>query len=276
VERLGARGCARTVPVRRCGGAGRRPAAARAAGRGRGRGDARRGRRPDLLRRRRSRSRALRRGTAPRDRRRRAGTRPRRAGATLRRARARHARPRDLPRVAGAEHRARRGPRPTPSRGRRRREAHKHTPGTFADHDVAVAGGTKLGSLLGDRAAVKSHHHHQGFGRVGEGLVESAHAEDGTLKAVEDPDKRFALGVLWHPEASEDAKPGGGAVYAGAATGSSRRSSSRRASAATHVPKSAFPIRRRSEHPDKESSMPRPTAASVAASGRGRAAVRDT
>src|SRR2546421_5150410 len=84
-------------------------------------------------------------------------------------------------------------------------EKHKHTPGTFADHDVEVAAGTKLGALLGDRAAVKSHHH-QGFGRVGEGLVESARAEDGTLAAVEDPDKRFALGVLWHPEAGDDAK----------------------------------------------------------------------
>jgi len=84
-------------------------------------------------------------------------------------------------------------------------EKHKHTPGTFADHEVEVESGTKLGSLLGGRAAVKSHHH-QGFGRLGEGLVESARAEDGTLEAVEDPGKRFALGVLWHPEAGEDAK----------------------------------------------------------------------
>ena len=63
---------------------------------------------------------------------------------------------------------------------------------------------SRLGSLLGDRAPVKSHHH-QGFGRVGEGLVETAWAEDGTLEALEDPGKRFAVGVLWHPEAGEDA-----------------------------------------------------------------------
>ncbi len=62
---------------------------------------------------------------------------------------------------------------------------------------------TRLGSLLGDRAPVKSHHH-QGFGRLGEGLRESARAEDGTLEALEDPSRRFALGVLWHPEAGED------------------------------------------------------------------------
>ncbi len=83
-------------------------------------------------------------------------------------------------------------------------ERHKHTPGVFADHDVDVHEGTRLAALLGERAPVKSHHH-QGFGRLGEGLVEAARADDGTIEAVEDPSKRFALGVLWHPEAGEDA-----------------------------------------------------------------------
>jgi gamma-glutamyl-gamma-aminobutyrate hydrolase PuuD len=81
---------------------------------------------------------------------------------------------------------------------------HKHTPGVFADHDVTVDPATKLGSLVGDRAPVKSHHH-QGFGRLGDGLRESARADDGTVEALEDPSKRFAIGVLWHPEAGEDA-----------------------------------------------------------------------
>jgi gamma-glutamyl-gamma-aminobutyrate hydrolase PuuD len=82
-------------------------------------------------------------------------------------------------------------------------EKHKHTPGEYADHDVTVKPDTRLGSLIGDRAPVKSHHH-QGLGRLGEGLQESARAEDGTLEALEDPSRRFALGVLWHPEAGED------------------------------------------------------------------------
>ena len=82
-------------------------------------------------------------------------------------------------------------------------EKHKHTPGVFADHDVDVKADTRLGRLLGERAPVKSHHH-QGYGRLGEGLVESARAEDGTIEAFEDPSHRFALGVLWHPEEGED------------------------------------------------------------------------
>jgi gamma-glutamyl-gamma-aminobutyrate hydrolase PuuD len=84
-------------------------------------------------------------------------------------------------------------------------DKHKHTPGTFADHDVTLEPGTRLAALLGERAPVKSHHH-QGFGRLGKGLRVAAHAEDGTIEAVEDPSHRFALGVLWHPEAGEDLK----------------------------------------------------------------------
>ena len=42
--------------------------------------------------------------------------------------------------------------------------------------------------------------HHQGVGRLGDGLVVSARAHDGQIEAVEDPDQPFCLGVLWHPE----------------------------------------------------------------------------
>jgi gamma-glutamyl-gamma-aminobutyrate hydrolase PuuD len=84
-------------------------------------------------------------------------------------------------------------------------EKHKHTPGTFADHDVRLESDSRVGSLLGERAPVKSHHH-QGFGRLGKGLNEVAWADDGTLEAVEDPSRRFAVGVLWHPEAGDDAR----------------------------------------------------------------------
>jgi putative glutamine amidotransferase len=82
-------------------------------------------------------------------------------------------------------------------------DKHKHTPGAFADHDVVLEPGTRLAELLGDHAPVKSHHH-QGIGRLGEGLRAAAHADDGTIEAVEDPSHRFALGVLWHPEAGAE------------------------------------------------------------------------
>jgi len=85
-------------------------------------------------------------------------------------------------------------------------DRHKHDPpGVFSDHDVKIEAGTRLAGIFGGETDVKSHHH-QGIRRVGEGLVESAHADDGTIEAVEDPTKRFALGVLWHPEAGDDVK----------------------------------------------------------------------
>jgi len=82
-------------------------------------------------------------------------------------------------------------------------DVHKETPGVFAEHDVEVVADTRLGSILGSRHDVKSHHH-QGFGELGAGLREAARAPDGTVEALEDPSRRFALGVLWHPEAGED------------------------------------------------------------------------
>jgi gamma-glutamyl-gamma-aminobutyrate hydrolase PuuD len=82
-------------------------------------------------------------------------------------------------------------------------EKHKHTPGVFADHDVDLVSGTRVQDILGDHAPVKSHHH-QGYGQLGEGLREAARAADGTIEALEDPSRRFAVGVLWHPEAGED------------------------------------------------------------------------
>jgi putative glutamine amidotransferase len=83
-------------------------------------------------------------------------------------------------------------------------DRHKHTPGAFADHDVELRAGSRLAAILGERAPVKSHHH-QAYGRIGDGLEEAAWAaEDGTVEALEDPRARFAVGVLWHPEEGED------------------------------------------------------------------------
>jgi putative glutamine amidotransferase len=84
-------------------------------------------------------------------------------------------------------------------------EQHRETKGVFSDHGVRIDDDSRVGALLGDRAPVKSSHH-QGVGRIGEGLREVAWSDDGTVEALEDPAQRFAVGVLWHPEAGEDRK----------------------------------------------------------------------
>jgi putative glutamine amidotransferase len=79
-------------------------------------------------------------------------------------------------------------------------EEHRAVLGDFSEHGVRVDPSSRIGELSG---VVKSHHH-QGIGRVGDGLREIAWAEDGTIEALEDPDARFVVGVLWHPEAGAD------------------------------------------------------------------------
>jgi putative glutamine amidotransferase len=79
----------------------------------------------------------------------------------------------------------------------------RDTPHTIA-HDIWVSEGTLLHNLLRDRieadACPVNSRHHQAVQRVGTGLVVSATAPDGVIEAVEDPGKRFCLGVQWHPE----------------------------------------------------------------------------
>jgi len=81
---------------------------------------------------------------------------------------------------------------------------HREVKGVFSEHPVEIKEGTRLAGLLGARAPSVKSSHHQGVGRIGDGLVETAWAEDGTLEGLEDPGKQFAVGVLWHPEAGED------------------------------------------------------------------------
>jgi len=82
-------------------------------------------------------------------------------------------------------------------------ESHREVPGTFSEHSVKVTEGSKLAAIVGGAPEVTSHHH-QGIGRLGAGLVENARAADGTIEGAEDPSRRFAVGVQWHPEAGRD------------------------------------------------------------------------
>jgi putative glutamine amidotransferase len=96
-------------------------------------------------------------------------------------------------------------------------ERHRHTPGVFADHDVVLEPGLLAARAAGaERVSVRSHHH-QALGELGEGVAVVGHAaEDGLAEAIELPAKRFALGVLWHPEEDEGSGVIGALVRAAA------------------------------------------------------------
>lgn len=77
---------------------------------------------------------------------------------------------------------------------------HQLVPGVFAEHPVSPVSDTTTASVLGDSTVEVSSYHHQGIGRVAPSLRVAARSPDGTIEALEDPDRRFCVGVLWHPE----------------------------------------------------------------------------
>jgi len=81
---------------------------------------------------------------------------------------------------------------------------HCRVPGSFqgADHPVHMLEGSAAAKAAGGEHAGTLSHHHQGVADLGEDLVVSGWSEiDELPEAIEVPDRRFALGVQWHPEA---------------------------------------------------------------------------
>jgi len=71
-------------------------------------------------------------------------------------------------------------------------------------HEVWIVEGSLLDQLMRERLETDTcpvnSRHHQAPMTLGTGLVASATAPDGVIEAIEDPNKRFCLGVQWHPE----------------------------------------------------------------------------
>ncbi|HEX3977501.1 MAG TPA: sigma-70 family RNA polymerase sigma factor [Solirubrobacteraceae bacterium] len=66
-------------------------------------------------------------------------------------------------------------------------------------HPVRTHAGAAMRSLLGRSTYVDSEHH-QAIRRVGRGLKATATSPDGVVESIERTDRRFALGLQWHPE----------------------------------------------------------------------------
>lgn len=67
-------------------------------------------------------------------------------------------------------------------------------------HTVRVIAGTLLHRITGADSLGVNSAHHQAVKAAGLGLVIDAVAEDGVIEGIEDPRRRFCLGVQWHPE----------------------------------------------------------------------------
>jgi putative glutamine amidotransferase len=81
-------------------------------------------------------------------------------------------------------------------------EDHRAVPGAFGDHDVRLAEGSLAARAAGALTQATKSHHHQGVDEIGDGFeVTGWSVVDDLPEALEDPSRRFALGVQWHPEA---------------------------------------------------------------------------
>jgi len=95
--------------------------------------------------------------------------------------------PGDLPGPRGAQRRARWHP------------CAAHDDHRYVHHPVRLAPGSRAAIAIGHQHPVGHSVHHQAIDRLGDGLVASGWAADGTIEAVELPGA-WVLGVQWHPE----------------------------------------------------------------------------
>jgi putative glutamine amidotransferase len=94
-------------------------------------------------------------------------------------------------------------------------ERHRHTPGSFADHEVRIAGDSLAARAVGATTGAVKSHHHQGVGELGEQVTVSGWSnEDEVVEAIELSTKAYALGVLWHPEEDQRSRVIGSLVEA--------------------------------------------------------------
>jgi putative glutamine amidotransferase len=88
-------------------------------------------------------------------------------------------------------------------------DRHRPYPGTFdgSEHEVRLAEGSLAALAAGKTVHTTNSHHHQAVDAVAEAFeVTGYSALDGLPEAIEAPDRRFVLGVQWHPEADEHSR----------------------------------------------------------------------
>ena len=69
-------------------------------------------------------------------------------------------------------------------------------------HKVEILPGTILAAILGEGIHSVNSYHHQAIRDLAPGVTLMAVSEDGLSEAIGVPDKKFVMGVQWHPEFS--------------------------------------------------------------------------
>ncbi len=85
-------------------------------------------------------------------------------------------------------------------------------PGEQPTHEVKIDPDSLLAGVLGKSSIEVNSFHHQAVSSLGEELKPVAWADDGLVEAIEDPGRRFLIGVQWHAE-TLDHFPEGAALF---------------------------------------------------------------
>ena len=87
--------------------------------------------------------------------------------------------------------------------------AEKHSSGGEEPvfHDIQISKSSPLSEIMGFGGHRVNSYHHQAIKRLAPGFSIAAAAADGVVEAIFRTDKRFVLGVQWHPERDSDSIP---------------------------------------------------------------------
>ncbi len=79
---------------------------------------------------------------------------------------------------------------------------HRQTePGEQPTHSVSIGeSDCQVARILSRRRLEVNSFHHQAIARLGDGLIDTGHAADGTIESIEANDREFLIGVQWHAE----------------------------------------------------------------------------
>lgn len=81
-------------------------------------------------------------------------------------------------------------------------DIHRNAQGGWTRQPVSVDAGSKLAAVMDSTEVDTFSGHHQAINRIAPELRAVAHAPDGIIEAVEDPNHPFFVAVQWHPELS--------------------------------------------------------------------------
>ncbi len=73
-------------------------------------------------------------------------------------------------------------------------------------HTVRPAPGSRVAQMLAASEAGVNSFHHQAVRQVAQGFVVTSRAGDGIIESIELPDRRFVVGVQWHPEEMSESR----------------------------------------------------------------------